>query len=323
MTERARFLPASLLALATFAVALPSAAQDQHAAAQVLFEKGKALVESGKFAEACPALAESLKLDPGLGTMLWLADCYENNGQTASAWAQFKDATAKAALLRDAREKVASDRAANLEKRLSRLQVVVSTAARTSDLEIKRDGVVIGNAELGLAVPVDPGTHTIAAAAPGRKPWSTTVTIATTPGTTPVPIPVLEPQEGETTPGPGGETPAESSPGSTQRVLGLVVGGVGLAAIGVGAYFSLDAKSTYDDSNANGHCADNRCDATGLSLRDDAKSQALVATIAMGAGAAALATGAILFFTAPKRQPVAISPAIGPRGAGLGVAGSF
>jgi hypothetical protein len=76
----------------------------------VLFEQGKALVERGNFPDACPKFAESLRLDPGLGTMLWLADCLENNGQTASAWAQFKEAAAAAALSRDPREKIARER---------------------------------------------------------------------------------------------------------------------------------------------------------------------------------------------------------------------
>src|SRR5258706_16461934 len=109
----------SLLVAASLALALALAASSarggdaqQRAAAQVLFDQGKALVDRGKFAEACPKFQESLRLDKGIGTMLWLADCFDNNGQTASAWVQFKDAAAAAALAKDDREKVARDRAA-------------------------------------------------------------------------------------------------------------------------------------------------------------------------------------------------------------------
>src|SRR5579863_10294220 len=88
---------------------------DRKASAQVIFDEARDLVVQKKFAEACPKFAESLRLDRGLGTMLWLADCFENNGQTASAWVQFKEAAAAAALANDPREKVARRRVAALE----------------------------------------------------------------------------------------------------------------------------------------------------------------------------------------------------------------
>src|SRR3954467_7016553 len=59
------------------------------AAAQSLFDQGRSLMTKGQYAQACPKLAESQRLDPGLGTQFNLADCYEHLGQTASAWAGF------------------------------------------------------------------------------------------------------------------------------------------------------------------------------------------------------------------------------------------
>jgi hypothetical protein len=107
--------------------------------------------------------------------------------------------------------------------------------------------------------------------------------------------------------------------------VGLVVGAVGLVGVGVGALFGLQAKSTYDDSNADGHCLpDNRCDATGKSLRSDAETQALIATIAVGAGAAALVTGGVLLLTAPKdRGGVTLAPSASPQGGGLTLRARF
>ena len=66
------------------------------AAAQALFDEARSLMNAGKFAEACPKFAESERLDPGAGTLLNLANCYEKGGQTASAWVTFKDAAAAA-----------------------------------------------------------------------------------------------------------------------------------------------------------------------------------------------------------------------------------
>src|SRR5882757_7685464 len=85
------------------------------ATAEVLFNQGRALLAEGKLAEACPKLAESLRLDTGIGTMLYLAECYERSGKTASAWAEFREAQATASKEGDAREHIAKDRADLLE----------------------------------------------------------------------------------------------------------------------------------------------------------------------------------------------------------------
>lgn len=327
---------AAFLAACALAVATPSRAQgpDAKAAAQVLFEQGRQLVEQGQYAEACPKFAESLKLDRGIGTMLWLADCYESNGQTASAWAFFKEGAAAAALAHDSREKVARERIAKLEGKLTTVGVLVAPEASLSGLEIRRDGIVVGADEWGIGVPVDPGVHTISATAPGRKPWTTNVELAARPGLVSVTVPVLEPVAASA---PGGAptateasvaTPPTSDArnGSTQRTIGLVVAGAGVVSLGLGAYFGLAAKSTYDSSNADGHCANNQCDSQGLSDRSSASTQATVATVLLGFGVAAAAGGAVLYFTAPRAHAVsslALSPVPAPGGGAMLLSGRW
>jgi hypothetical protein len=299
-----------LIACLLFCESAAAQPEDRRAAAQALFEQGKTLVEAGKFSEACPKLADSQRLDPGIGTSLWLADCYQNNGQTASAWAQFKEAAAAASLQKDPRERVARQRAQDLEKKLSRLNIAV--AGSTKGLVVKRDGSEVGASELKNPLPVDPGTHVIVATAPGHRTWTKTVDVPPE-VTISVDVPDLERDPNAAAGGgssaskadPSGETEGD---GSTQRIIGLVVAGVGVAGAGVGTFFAFDAKSTYDDSNANGRCVDNACDQEGLSLRDDADSKAMIATIGIGVGAAAIIAGAVLFFTAPRaRSSVAIT----------------
>jgi hypothetical protein len=304
------------------------ATTDQKAAAQVLFEGGRALVEQGRFAEACPKFAESQKLDPGIGTLLWLADCYEGSGQSASAWATFKEAAAAASQVHDKREQVARQRAQILEPKLPRLMILVSPEAASQGLVVERDGVAIGAPQWGLPVPLDPGVHTLQAKAPDRKPWTTTVQLPASPETLQVTIPVLDAIEAPPAPAPPipivppsmidaspKETTPASAPGSTQRTVGLAVAGAGLVGVGVGTYFSLHAKSTYDAATSSGHCqANNQCDATGKQDRANAFSQATVATVTMAVGAGAIATGVVLYFIAPKREPVAIALAPSARG---------
>src|ERR1700692_1403813 len=68
------------------------AQQDNSAAVEALFTEGKRLEGEGRFAQACPKFLASYNLEHRVGTLLNLADCYEKNGQLASAWARFVEA---------------------------------------------------------------------------------------------------------------------------------------------------------------------------------------------------------------------------------------
>jgi hypothetical protein len=304
---------------------------DSKAEAQALFDEGRSLVEHRQFPEACPKFAESQRLDPGIGTELWLADCYENNGQVASAWASFKEAAAAAALVHDKRETVARDRATALETKIPRLMIVVSDTAAAQGLEVRRDGVIMAATAWGFALPVDPGVHTIAASALGHKSWSTTVQIAGRADTLQVTIPALEdaPQLAaqertaapradmiETQPPPALEPPHDTA-GNGQRWAGALLAGAGLLGVGVGTFFSFDAKSTYDASNQGECSTDNLCTKAGLHDRDVANQKALVATLAMGIGAAAVLGGGIMYFFAPRGGSASVAFAPDAHGAAM------
>ena len=312
-------------------VARAEGAQDK-AAADVLFAQGKKLMHEGNYAEACPKFAESLRLDPGIGAMLWLADCYERQGKTASAWGEFQEAAETAARQKDGREKVARQHAAALEPKLVRLKVLVPPASDVSGLEIKRDDSVLGRPEWGTALPVDPGAHVVRASAPGFKEWTTTVEAKPETKALTVSVPKLEPA-------PAGQAESAGNAGDRkragdwplQRTLALVAVGAGVVSVGAGAVFGFQAKSKLDDSNADGHCrADDHCDAIGVQLRSDAKDAATMSTIFFAAGGALIAGGAVLWFTAPTRGPatrsgsrVRVAPAIGRTGGGINVGGAF
>jgi hypothetical protein len=322
------------LAIAALVVTLASAARadpppDQKAAAQTLFDKGRELTLQQNYAEACPKFVESLKLDPGLGTMLWLAECYEKNGQTASAWAEFKEAAGVAAAQKDARETVARRRVTALEQKLSFLAIAIPRGTSTPGIEVRRDGIPVSSAELGLAVPVDPGIHAISATAPGRKQWTANIDV---PAGRAEPLVVNVPEleaASETPPPPPTEQPPAPPPESswsTMKYVGVGVAGVGVVGLVVGSVLGLGAKSALDDSKADGHCLpDNECDATGKSRRADAQHLATGSTIAFIVGTAFVAGGAVLFFTAPvsKKTGLAIAPAVSQREAGVVVGRAF
>ena len=76
----------------SLALSSPARSQslDRVAAAEALFEQGRTLVEAGQLADACPRFLASQQLDPGVGTLLWLADCYALTGRRAQAEALFE-----------------------------------------------------------------------------------------------------------------------------------------------------------------------------------------------------------------------------------------
>ncbi|WP_438021712.1 hypothetical protein [Sorangium sp. So ce233] len=183
-----------LLALAMFLAALVGGGRDARAdtaAAQALFDAARQLMAQGKYADACPKLEESQRLDPGIGTQFNLATCYEQLGRTASAWSTFLDvAGAAKAAGQVEREKVARQRATALEPRLIRL-TITAPADAPADLQVKRDGALVGRAQWGIPVPVDPGKHTIEASAAGRAPFAKTVEVTRAGASETVAIPPL------------------------------------------------------------------------------------------------------------------------------------
>jgi hypothetical protein len=310
-----------LLVLACTAGTGVARADDPVAAAEALFQDGRKLMEAKKYAQACAKFAASQKLDPRSGTLLNLADCYEKNGQIASAWARFREAETLARRQnRLDRAQTAKERAELLEPKLPKL--TIELAGQSGDVEVKRDGIVVDPGAFGSSVPVDPGKHTIEASAKGKKPWSTIVDVRTTSN---VRVPVLEPSDEPVAP--AGNVPfeqpvtTEGTPkkaeqsgggsGATQKTIGLVAAGVGVLGLGVGSAFGLSAKSKWDD--AQGHCSNGECDADGVSLASDAKSAGNMSTVFFLAGGVLLAGGAALYFTAPSSKS-SLSAGVTPTG---------
>jgi len=287
-----------LTAMAAVGVASRAEAQDSKAGAVMAYDQAEQLMAAGKIKEACARYADSQKLDPQLGTLLHLADCLEQNGQTASAWAGFRDAAELAQQKGDPRQELAEQRAKALSQRLSQIQINVPQG---TNVRVERDGVEVGSTSLGVPVPIDPGDHTVVVTAPGYRAWQRTVTVPSGAGVTGVDVPALE-KEGAappaTTPAPAAEPPTEkSSIGS--RWPALVAAGVGVAGVAVGSVFGLKSMSKADDAKA--YCRpDNSCwDNRGLALKEDAIAAGNVSTIAFVVGGVGLAAGAVLWFTLP------------------------
>lgn len=309
-TKTLRFALPLIAVLTTGRAALAEPTAAEKATAESLYDEARALLRAGKTETACAKFAESQRLDPGTGTLLYLGECYERGGKLASAWASFREAYASAhAANQEDRAKIAQARAAALEPKLPRLTIKVATP--TPGLEIKHDNAAVGEALLGSATPVDPGTHTITATASGYKPWTKSVDLAASDATT-IEVPALEkeavpveapppppPPVAVTPPPPPPPAPPPPSSMSGRRIAALVVGGIGVVGIGIGSVTGLKAFSGWSDTEKN--CPHDLCTPVGRQDASSARSDATVSTITMIAGAACLAGGAVLWFTAPSR----------------------
>src|SRR5262249_16349556 len=143
-----RIVPLIILLLVSRAHAGPDDADK-------LFSEGRALVKQGKYAEACPKLASSQKLDPAAGTLLALGDCYELNGQTGSGWTAFKAAETMARQANDTpRADESVRRMQLLEPKLSKLLIEVAPENQREGLDVRRDGNPVPSSLFGSAVPV-------------------------------------------------------------------------------------------------------------------------------------------------------------------------
>lgn len=183
--------------------------------AQTLIREARALMHTGNYRDACPKLEESLRLEAGIGeagigTQFDLADCNEQIGKLATAWAGFLAVASqsKAANQND-REKSARRRARALESRLPKLVIAVSSAEQ--GLEVKRDGIALDTAGWGAAVHVDPGTHRVTVTVPGKKPWLTMVQ-AKEGATTRVHVPRDLPAAAPSATAPAATAPADPAP---------------------------------------------------------------------------------------------------------------
>ncbi|MEO7110296.1 MAG: hypothetical protein ABI183_07670 [Polyangiaceae bacterium] len=309
-----------ILPLMFLVLAAPKAAHADDASvnrAQSLFDEGKALLDAANFPEACPKLAESKELAPGIGVTLYLADCEDNVGKRASALSHYREAETMAHARGDARESTAHDYVTKLENETARIHIHVSTGSQR--LTITDNGRPVSiNSNRGF--PADPGAHKIRASSAGKAEWSEIVHVPESVDgvdgmTIEISVPPLE--DG----GVMSDRNTESQPdqnrsrsnGSTQRVIGIGVGAAGIVGLGVGAFLGLHAKSLQDESNgAGGGCnASDTCDPHGQELRMSALSSATASTILFAVGGAAVVTGIVLYATAPSsRSDLAV--AVGP-----------
>ncbi len=296
--------------------------------------EARGLATQGKYAEACPKFEQSLRSTFDVGTQFELADCWEHLGRTSSAWETFLAVAAAAkAMGQTDRERAARARAAALEPNLSRM--VIHVGAQATAIDVQPDAG-------SMAVTVDPGVHHIVVVAPGKRLWSSRVSVA--PGANV--IVALPPLEDQPAAPRAGMPPAEQPPagmlsvtptehdrtksGQLQRTLGIAIGSAGVAGIAAGFIFAVayDAKNEWASNVCREHPRD--CPPSDLGrhdvLLDEARANRTLAYVGFSVGSLALLTGGLLYFTAPPhsaRSSWRATPFIGESSYGAALGGTW
>ncbi|HET7538581.1 MAG TPA: carboxypeptidase-like regulatory domain-containing protein [Polyangiaceae bacterium] len=314
---------ATVVALESAFVASLAAAQasepSAHTVAVDMFDAGDALMKSGRVHEACPKYAESYRLDPRLGALLHWADCLEQDGKLASAYAAFRDAVELAERSADRRSEFAAARVRSLEPRLSRIVIDAPQEGLPEGVTIQLDSLSIVASGLGVGIAVDPGEHSVRASAPGFAPFASSLVVSGAGQVQRVAIPALErlapavPESSAAAPVvspesrssmlPDAQPHPESKSGqkrssNSQKWLGVGVGGAGVVALGASAVFfgtMASALNQRDDLCPSDPCPTNVDQDRVRSLESQARTAETWGLVLSISGAVAVVTGTVLY----------------------------
>jgi hypothetical protein len=298
-------VPVLVFALILAEAGLARADGSNPAAAEALFDQGRAALAQGDLDAACGRFRESDRLDPALGTRFNLADCEEKRGHLATAWSLFRGVVAQLADTDD-RRPVAQGRLAALEQSVPRLTMVLAPNAPRFT-RVKEGETEYEEGSFGVALPLDPGMHHLIVTATGYQPRRVDVALE-----------AGETAEVSIAPGLTLQSELHASRVAPQaddhRTLGYVLAGVGATALLVGVVSGvlvLHEKSIYDD-NCDTH--EKVCNQTGKDAGAAGRALSVVSVAGFAAGIAASAVGTYFILTrdAGSAPLTSVSGALAP-----------
>jgi hypothetical protein len=298
------------MALAAILFALPALGQsskEERDAAQ-LFREGRAALDRGDYAAACPKLAESLRLLRRSGTLFNLALCEAKQGHLIRAHKLVEEGIA---LLPkgDERQGPSKKQAEELDQRIPRVTLSIPPGAT-----VEVDGDAIDPRTAG-ALRLDPGRHEIVVTAPGHAEQRSALE--------------LRERERRDLPLSLGRslTPdapvAKESPTDGRRVAAFVLGGLGIGSLGVGVAAGILTIGKKNEVEQN--CRDG-CNDAARAAATSGKTFSTLSTIAFVAGLAGIGAGTVLLLVSRggRRSTTAvIAPDVLPGGGGVTLVGRY
>lgn len=322
MTLRGPRPAARILCALAFALLLSAEVRAQApGAAEVLFRDAVALAKQGKYADAVAKFQASYELDPARGTLLGWALAEERAGKVASSLAHYQQLREEARRAGDSEREAQATRA--IAKLVGRVPMLTIATARPlpEGTTLTLSGRTLPRGALDTQLPLDPGEYVLVAEAPGGARFERRIALREAarerveidlppPSAAPPPGPEREKPPSPPPPPPG---PAAGG-GSALRISGLVVGAVGLAGLGVGAYLWLDSGARFDQVSS--ACPGNACPPDQRSAIDRGRNEEAIGRVALILGGVATAVGVTLFVvgssgSSPSEKTVALTAAPG------------
>jgi hypothetical protein len=338
MTRPRRSFPALALAL----LLVPAAARAQtpdadKAAARILAQQGQDALDGKDFATAADRFGRAVELVHVPTLALGLARAQVGLGKWIAAQETYNRLLHEPvpAGAPPAFAKARTDARRELDALEPRIPSVIINVKGADAFEVFLDGQPVPRAVLGVNQPVNPGDHVIRAQAKGlapvearvkvteRKAETVTLTLGAPP---PLPVPPPPPVKPPVLVAPVAPPPAVVPPppapkSSTQRTLGFVGLGVGVAGLAMGGIaggIALGKHASLAPSCPGGHCLNQQSAVDSYNLAGN------ISTAGFVVGGVLAATGVVLLVTAPRKRPAKdawIAPIVGAGYAGA--AGGF
>jgi hypothetical protein len=304
------------------------------AAARALAVDGVKLAQADQCADAIDKLDRAEKLKHSPIVLRYLGECQIKVGH----WVEGSESLHK--LLREplpdgatpAVEQAYESAAATLhdvKPRIPAMKIVVN-APHDATLALKVDGKDVASSVLGVALPANPGDHTIEVTAPGYLKASSQVKLApsgnatvsfdlkrdpSAPLPTTAPVPATATLAAAPTAAPTPAPPEDLAPaphGSrTARAFAYV--SYAVAAVGLGVGIGFGQSAMHDEKSLSGVCPNKVCPPSQKDALDYAQTKGTVSTIGFAVAGGGLALGTVLLITSADPSPKKNASALPPR----------
>lgn len=288
----------------------------ERSASEALFDQGIEDMEGGRYELACPALAESHRLDPTPGSLFTLASCESKRGRIATAVVRFKEYLVVFGAMPIAKQRQQSGRETIARAEIAKLSaqipevVVELPAGAPPGTTIHCDGAPVPWARSGLPIALDPGEHRISAGAPGRRFVTRRVELKL--GAREWVTLAFQPQGQRRK-----QVDVDEGVG-VRGVMTYATFGLGVAGLVTGAI--TGGMVLAERSVVREECEDTACTAEGFQAVKRGRALGLVSTVGFGVGLAGLGAAAALVLTRPGGQGTASGQRMVVRVGGSGAA---